>query len=76
MAKKNQETPKKPNPFRPTLIGGLCFCFLFVIFLVSLIIVVGWSIWGWDVRGIEIWTYVMFTSISFTIGIVMGANMR
>ena len=58
------------------LVGGSCFCFLIVLAFVSLVIVVGWSVMDWDVKGIEIWTYVMASSTSFAIGIVMGANMK
>lgn len=56
--------------------AGLCFCFLIGIFSIAAIAVVGWSIMGWDVKGIETWITILISSISFSMGILMGANMR
>ena len=71
-----EKLPEKPKRFSLTIMAGLCFCFLIGIFSIAAIAVVGWSIMGWDVKGIETWITILISSISFSMGILMGANMR
>lgn len=60
-----------PRRFYPSLIMGVTFGILILIFLIALGFYVAWSA-SCNVRGIEVWTYILTSSISFLGGILIG----
>jgi len=51
-----------------------CFALLIVLIIItSLVLVVGWSA-GWNIRGIEVWKGILVGSVTFLIGILVGAT--
>lgn len=60
-----------PRTFYPSWIMGLTFGVLILIFLIALGFHVAWSA-GCNVRGIEVWTYILTSSVSFLGGTLTG----
>jgi hypothetical protein len=37
--------------------------------------VVGWSV-GWDIRGVDVWINTLVGSVTFLVGVLIGANLQ
>ena len=65
---------RRPRSYFPSPWLKWCFALLIVLIIItSLVLVVGWSA-GWNIRGIEVWKGILVGSVTFLIGILVGAT--
>lgn len=66
---------ERPRSYVPSSFLNWCFRVLLLVIITSLVMVVGWSV-GWDIRGVDVWINTLVGSVTFLVGVLIGANLQ